>query len=254
MLGYTQIGHGETKVLVFHGWFGDYSVWEPTFKALNTDAFSYLFIDYRGYGRSSELSGDYTMREIAADANEVVQSLGWTDMHVVGHSMGGLAMQRFILDCDDSINVKSAVGVTPVSGTGNALDGDGWTLFEGAVTEDGNRYGILDFTTGGRLSASWLSRMVKASREQTNEDAYRGYLHAWAKESIVDEVADIKTPMMVCVGEFDGAINAERMNETFMQWYEGCELEVIRNAGHYPMQETPIYLATIMERFIAKNA
>ena len=60
MLGYTQVGNGTTKVLVFHGWFGDYSVWEPTFKAMDTEQFSYVFIDYRGYGKSSELSGDYT--------------------------------------------------------------------------------------------------------------------------------------------------------------------------------------------------
>ena len=254
MLGYTQVGNGDTKVLVFHGWFGDYSVWQPTFSAMDTEQFTYVFIDYRGYGKSSELGGDYTMREIAADANEVVLSLGWKDLHVVGHSMGGLAMQRFMLDCDDSITVKSAIGVTPVPGTGNGLDEDGWALFEGAVTEDGNRYGILDFTTGGRLSPSWLNGMVKASREQTNEAAYRGYLHAWAKESIVDEVSAINTPMMVCVGEFDGAINAEAMQATYLTWYDGCELEVIRNAGHYPMQETPVYLISKMEPFMAKHA
>lgn len=254
MLGYTQVGNGTTKVLVFHGWFGDYSVWEPTFKAMDTEQFSYVFIDYRGYGKSSELSGNYTMREIAADANEVVLALGWTDVHVVGHSMGGMAMQRFILDCNDSISVKSAVGVTPVPASGGGLDENSWPLFEGAITEDGNRYGILDFTTGGRLSATWLNAMVKASREQTSEDAYRGYLNAWAKENFAEEIDAINTPMMVCVGEFDGAINADAMQATYMSWYKGCELEVIQNAGHYPMQETPVYLTTIMERFMAKHS
>ena len=134
------------------------------------------------------------------------------------------------------------------------MDENSWPLFEGAATEDGNRYGILDFTSGNRLSASWLNGMVKASRDQTNEDAFRGYLNAWAKESFVDEIGSITTPMMVCVGEFDGAINADAMQATYMSWYEGCELEVIQNAGHYPMQETPIYLATLMERFMGKHS
>lgn len=252
MLGYTKIGHGDTKVLVFHGWFGDYSVWEPTFKAMDTDQFTYLFIDYRGYGKSAELSGNYTMREIAADANEVILSLGWTDIHLLGHSMGGMAMQRFILDCDDSIRVKSAVGVTPVSGSGNALDENSWALFEGAIKSDQNRYGILDFTTGNRLAPSWLNGMVSASRAQTNEAAYGGYLNAWAKESFLDEISAINTPMMVCVGEFDGAINADAMKASYLSWYD-CELEVIQNSGHYPMQETPVYLAGLIEGFIAKH-
>ena len=29
-IGYTLVGNGAEKVMVFHGWFGDYSVWEPT--------------------------------------------------------------------------------------------------------------------------------------------------------------------------------------------------------------------------------
>ena len=253
MLGYTKVGEGNTKVLVFHGWFGDYSVWEPTFKAMDTEQFSYLFIDYRGYGKSAALNGTYTMSEIAADANEVVMSMGWTDIHIVGHSMGGMAMQRFILDCDDSIQVRSAVGITPVSGTGNAFDENMWALFEGAVTSDENRYGILDFTTGNRLSPPWLKGMVEASREQTNEDAYRGYLHAFAKETFLDEISAIKTPMMVCVGEFDNAINADSMRATYLDWYEDCELKVIQNSGHYPMQEVPVYLMGLIERFMSNH-
>ncbi|MEZ5476812.1 MAG: alpha/beta hydrolase [Thiolinea sp.] len=254
MLGYTTVGNGAEKVLVFHGWFGDYSVWEPTFKAMDTERFTYAFIDYRGYGKSAEQSGEYTMREIAADALEVVRALGWDELHVVGHSMGGMAMQRFILDCGADITVKSAVGVTPVPACGGQLDDDSWTLFSGAVSEDGNRYGILDFTTGQRLGAAWLKQMVAASRAQTNEAAYRGYLHAWARENFADEIGGITTPMLVCVGEHDAAINADAMRATYLEWYDNCELEIIANAGHYPMQETPVWLMTLLEGFMSQHA
>ena len=124
----------------------------------------------------------------------------------------------------------------------------------GRYKNDGNRYGILDFTTGGRLSAAWLNNMVKTSRETTNEAAYGGYLAAWSKENFVDEIGSIKTPMMVCVGEYDGAINEEAMRGTYLQWFEGCELEVISNCGHYPMQETPVYLMAKIEAFMRKNS
>ncbi len=252
-LAYTTIGKGENKVLVFHGWFGDYSVWEPCFKAIDTDKFTYVFIDYRGYGKSAELSGHYSMGEIASDANELVKSLGWSGLHVVGHSMGGMAMQRFILDCDDDINVLSAVGVTPVPACGGGLDEDAWGLFEGAIKSDENRYGILDFTTGNRLCPTWINTMVAASREQTNEQAYAGYLNAWVKEDFAAEVSAIKTPMMVCVGEHDGAINSDAMKATYLSWIENCCLEEISNSGHYPMQETPINLITLIEGFMTQH-
>ncbi|WP_020396525.1 alpha/beta fold hydrolase [Thiolinea disciformis] len=252
MIGYTTVGHGAEHVLVFHGWFGDYSVWQPCFNALDTDTFTYVFIDYRGYGKSAQLTGDYTMREIAADANEVAQHLQLKTVHVIGHSMGGMAIQRFILDT--KVQVKSAIGVTPVPASGGQLDDNAWELFDGAVLNDENRYTILNFTTGNRLSATWLNHMVKASRQTTNEAAFAGYLRAWAKENFADEIHRITTPMLVCVGEHDGAINADAMRATYLTWYPNCELEVMANAGHYPMQETPIHLMTRLEQFMRQHS
>ncbi|WP_298608231.1 alpha/beta hydrolase [uncultured Thiothrix sp.] len=249
-IGYTTIGQGTEHVLVFHGWFGDYTAWEPTLKALDTDTFTYVFIDYRGYGKSAALTGDYSMREIAADATAVVRELQLKSLHVIGHSMGGMAMQRFILDCDADIQVKSAVGVTPVPACGGQLDENAWGLFAGAIQQDANRYTIINFTTGNRLTPTWINRIVQASRATTNEAAFAGYLNAWVKENFADEISRIQTPMLVCVGENDGASNAEAMKATYLTWYPSCELQVIPNAGHYPMQETPIDLITRLEGFM----
>lgn len=253
-IGYTVVGEGAEPVLVFHGWFGDYTVWEPTFKALDTKTFSYVFLDYRCYGKSAALSGNYSMQEIAADANAVARELNLTAVHVIGHSMGGMAMQRFILDRDPAITVKSAIGVTPVPASGGQLDENAWGLFEGAIKQDQNRYTILDFTTGNRLSATWLHNMVKASRATTNEAAFAGYLNAWVKENFAAEIGRITTPMLVCVGENDGAINAAAMQATYLTWYPSCELQVLANAGHYPMQEIPIDLVTRLEEFMRKHS
>ncbi|TXH67788.1 MAG: alpha/beta hydrolase [Thiothrix sp.] len=253
-IGYTTIGQGTEHVLVFHGWFGDYTAWEPSFKALDTAKFTYIFIDYRGYGKSAALSGNYSMREIAADANELAHKLQLKSVHLIGHSMGGMAMQRFILDCDPDIQVKSAIGVTPVPASGGQLDENAWGLFAGAIKQDQNRYAIINFTTGNRLSATWINQLVQSSRATTNEAAFAGYLDAWVKENFADEIHRIQTPMLVCIGEHDGAINADAMQATYLTWYPSCELQVIPNAGHYPMQETPIDLITRLETFMRKHS
>ena len=57
-------------------------------------------------------------------------------------------------------------------------------------------------------------------------------------------------PIKVIVGEHDRALNEEVMKATFLQWHKRATLEVIANAGHYPMNETPVALATAMETFL----
>jgi pimeloyl-ACP methyl ester carboxylesterase len=60
----------------------------------------------------------------------------------------------------------------------------------------------------------------------------------------------MKTPVKVIVGEYDPGLNEGVMRETWMRWYPNARLEVMRNAGHYPMDEAPVALATSIERFL----
>lgn len=215
-IGHTLVGSGKEHVLVLEGWFGDYAVWKPTFTSLDTDTFTYIFMDYRGYGKSKDIEGNYTMSEIAGDAIALVDEMGIDKFHLVGHSMGGMAMQRVIIDINDRKRVKSAVGVTPVPACGGQLDENSWGLFEGAIKSDENRYQILDFTTGNRHSAHWLNHLVKESRNTTLEKAYAGYLNAWVKENFAEEVNGIETPVLVCLGEHDMAFSEQAMQDTYL--------------------------------------
>jgi len=56
----------------------------------------------------------------------------------------------------------------------------------------------------------------------------------------------------VIVGEHDPALNAAVMQATFLEHYPACELEVMANAGQYPMHETPVALATSIENFLRR--
>jgi pimeloyl-ACP methyl ester carboxylesterase len=43
------------------------------------------------------------------------------------------------------------------------------------------------------------------------------------------------------------------MEETWLTFYPHSELEVLRGAGHYPMLETPVALATSIEEFLGRG-
>ena len=242
-IGHHIIGSGKSGVIVLHGWFGDHSVFEPMFPYLDTATFSYAFINYRGYGLSRNIPGAHTMDEIAADAIDLADYLGWQRTHMVGHSMGGMALMRVATSHRDRL--KSGVAVTPVPPCGVPLDEESSALFGGAADNDENRRSILDFTTGGRLSGQWLDWKVRRSRETTTRDAYADYLEAWTKTDFAEESKGNDLPLLVCPGEFDGALTAEVMRQTYLDWYPNATLEVLPNSGHYPMQETPVEYAHV---------
>ena len=110
MVWHTTIGNGPTKVVVIHGWFWDHRVFAPIFDCLDADRTTYAFIDIRGYGNSRNLSGKYSIGEVAADAIALADQLGWHEFHVVGHSMGAKAAQKVAMDA--GARVRSVVAAS----------------------------------------------------------------------------------------------------------------------------------------------
>ena len=249
-IGYRSLGHGPHTVLALHGWFGDETAFDAMRDAMSLDEFTYAFMAYRGYGVSKQQRGSYTMQEIAADALALADALEWPEFSVVGHSMGGMAAQRVLADAPR--RVKKLVAVTPVPASGVPFDGETWKLFDGAARSLDNRRGIIDFSTGGRLSKAWIDRMARYSAETATIEAFAAYLQAWAKTDFSEEIKGRTIPLKVIVGAHDQALPAEVMQATYLAWYPNAELEVMANAGHYPMNETPVALATSIEAFLRK--
>ena len=243
------IGHGPHKVIALHGWFGHARGWGPFTQHLNGQDFSYAFMDQRGYGGMKGSGGPYTMAQIAQDALALADALGWNRFSLIGHSMGGMAIQQVLADAPD--RVRALVGITPVPAGGVPFDEQGWAFFSSAAKDPGARRGILDITTGNRLGGTWLDAMVKSTLAHSDEAAVADYLVAWAKTDIQARVQGQSLPVLVLPGEHDPALGEATCRATWMTHYPNAQLDVLRNAGHYPMDETPIWLATVIEKFLA---
>ena len=250
MNSYITIGEGPHHVLALHGWFGSARGWGPLVDCLNRNAFTYAFMDYRGYGGSKATLGRYTMEEIAADALALADSLHWSTFSLVGHSMGGMAIQRVLADAP--LRVRKLVAITPVPASGVPFDEHTWAFFSGAAKNPEARKAIINNTTGQRLSDYWLTGMVRHSLENSTQEAFAAYLLAWAKTDFSQHIKGNPVPIKVIVGENDPALNAEFMQATYMRWYPNAAFETIANAGHYPMNETPVVLATSIESFLGQ--
>ncbi|MFD4030694.1 alpha/beta fold hydrolase [Streptomyces sp. NPDC058637] len=242
------IGSGDHKVLVLHDWFGTSSGWGPFLDYLDGETFSYAFLDYRGYGDRKHVTGIYTLAEIADDALTLADELDWERFSLVGHSMGGKAVQQVLAQAPQ--RVRKLVGIAPVPAGAYPLDADGEALFYGAAQDRDKRRAIVDLVTGQRASPVWVDLMVDRSLECSTREAFGSYVKDWVTADLAEQITGQPVPVKVIVGEHDLALTADAMRATWLTHYPNAELEEIANSGHYPMHETPVALATTLETFL----
>jgi pimeloyl-ACP methyl ester carboxylesterase len=249
---YVTVGSGDHHVLAVHGWFGSARGWGSLPGFLDGSQYTYAFMDIRGYGDRKQAGGDFTMAEVAADALALADELGWDRFSLIGHSMGGKAIHQVLLQAPD--RVRKLVAINPVPATEVPMDEQSWALFSGAAANAGNRAAIIDFTTGNRLTKAFIDQVVQHSLDHSTVDAFGAYLQSWARNDFSGSLKpDSSTPVKVIVGETDPALSAEVMKQTWLVFFPGAELAVLPNAGHYPMFETPVALATSIEEFLGQE-
>jgi pimeloyl-ACP methyl ester carboxylesterase len=248
---HRTVGSGDHHVIALHGWFGSAQGWGALPDYLDGETYTYVFLDLRGYGSRRDVAGEYTMAEAGADALALADELGWESFSMVGHSMSGQAIQHAMLQAPD--RVTRLVALNPVPATGVPFDEDGWALFSGAARARENRQAIINLTTGSRLTPRFVDHVVQHSLDNSSAEAFGAYLESWAKDDFSDRVRGNPVPVKVIVGEHDPALSAPVMEQTWLVFYPNAELEVLANAGHYPMLETPAALVTTMEEFLGRG-
>ena len=84
---YVRAGEGPAVVLL-HGWPQTWYMWRKIIPTLS-ERYTVIAPDLRGFGQSSKPLDGYDKRTVAVDIRELVRSLGFEDVALVGHDMGG---------------------------------------------------------------------------------------------------------------------------------------------------------------------
>lgn len=94
-LYYEDLGAGRPVVLI-HGWPLSGQSWERQTPALLAAGYRVIAYDRRGFGRSDKPSMGYDYDTFAADLNALVTHLDLREMTLVGFSMGGGEVARYV--------------------------------------------------------------------------------------------------------------------------------------------------------------
>lgn len=253
MIGHKTYGTGFNKVLGIHDWFCDSTSYSSIIPFLDTTQFTYAFMDLRGYGKSKSMAGEFSLEEAVQDAISLANHLKWDLFNVIGHSMSGMIVQRIAQMVE--YRIKSVIAITPVPASGSPVSEEIFSLLkDAAIDNDQSAAEIIGFMTSGKLPMSFSHYKVKEWRLTSTPKARVGYLHMFSESNFSDQIKGLKTPFLVIVGQYDTeGYNEFMMRQTFLKWYPNAELVTLANSGHYPMQEAPLYLLSLIENFLEKH-
>ena len=94
-LYYEDHGTGAPVVLI-HGWPLSGASWEKQVPALLDAGYRVITYDRRGFGRSSKPAKGYDYDTLASDLDKVLTALNLNDAFIVGFSMGGGEVARYL--------------------------------------------------------------------------------------------------------------------------------------------------------------
>lgn len=245
--GYRSHGWGQAKIIALHDWLSDTSSYEPMLPYLNPGLCQWAFMDLRGYGLSRGLPACYTLVEAARDVLALADHLNWQCFHLVGHSMSGMIVQKVAALAPERLH--SLIAVTPVSASGQPLTESQKEDLR-AMAHERTRGEILRSLWGNRLSESWLQYKLRRWRETADGDASAAYVSMFAGPGFASEIAGFSKPVLAIAGGHDtGPFEESSIRLAFEPLYPKLTVTTLASSGHYPMQEVPVFLATLIERF-----
>lgn len=249
-LGHDVCGKGPLPIIVMNDWLCDTSTWDGARPYLDTLHFKWVFADLRGYGRSRELRGTYTLAEAAGDVLALADALRFERFALVGHSMSTLVALH--LSQHHADRVAATVLLTPPPPTGFGADDATIEASRAlALGDDATRLAFWRQRAGTRLSAGWIAYKVARWRATSDPQAVSSYVTMFARDGLSSPSAIVPVPVLAVTGEQDAEpMRSESVLRTLTPLCEQLRVVAIAESGHYPMQECPPLLVAHVERFL----
>jgi pimeloyl-ACP methyl ester carboxylesterase len=244
-IGICYEDHGEGKpVMLIHGWPLSGAFWEKQVAALVAAGHRVITYDRRGFGKSTRPMTGYNYDTFSDDLHALVTKLGLRDIALVGFSMGGGEVARYIGKYG-STRVSKAVfiaSITPylLKAPDNPEGVDGST-FEGikqAIVADrpafltsffSNFYNV-DLLKGKRVS----EEVIRYSWNVGVGASPRGTLDcvtAWLTDFRKD-LAHIDVPTLVIHGDSDRILPISATANRMAKAVKGAKVVIVKGGPH----------------------
>lgn len=242
-LYYEDHGSGRPVILI-HGYPGNSGSWEKQTTALLAAGHRVITYDRRGFGKSSKPTSGYDFDTFAADLAALITKLDLNEVAIVGFSMAGGEVARYIGKYGSTRVRKAAIisGVTPYllkapdnpegvdvsvfNGIEAAASADRYSFF----TEFLKNYYNLDVLLGKAISeqavqASWNAAIALSPAASVE------CIHTWYTDFRKD-LSKIDVPTLVMHGDEDRIVPIAISGARTAQMINGARYVVVKGGPH----------------------
>jgi non-heme chloroperoxidase len=241
---YEDVGHGQPVVFI-HGWPLSHRMWEGQVNALVAAGYRCVAYDRRGFGESGRPVEGYDYDTFASDLNDLIHTLALKDLVLVGFSMGGGEVVRYLARYGAEGRVARAILVAAVPPfllkTADNPGGVDRSVFDGmldAVKAD--RIGFLQ-----QFMTDFYNLDVKETRPTDDAVLYAKSI-AWLASPLATQqcitafgttdfrvdLVTVTVPTLIVHGDADRIVPIEVSGALAAAQIPGSRLEVLAGAPH----------------------
>ncbi|WP_182086634.1 alpha/beta hydrolase [Aureimonas sp. ME7] len=242
-LFYKDWGQGRPVVLI-HGWPLNADMWDFHANALADKGFRAISYDRRGFGRSDQPGSGYDYDTFAADLASLLDKLDLRDVVLVGFSMGGGEVVRY-LSRFGSERVAKAVLVSAVppyllkdASNPDGVDRSTFDEFVEQLKSDrpsflasfGKKFygaGLLNFAVSSEYLEYTSDLALQASLRST-----LACVRAFSETDFRADVAAVRVPALVIHGSSDQTVPLDVSGAKSAEAIAGAELKIYEGAPH----------------------
>jgi 3-oxoadipate enol-lactonase len=256
---YVEDSGGSGPVVLFaHGLLYSCRMWDAQVRALQS-RYRCIRYDHRGQGQSAVPLGGYDMDSVAEDAAALIRALGLPPVHFVGHSMGGFVGMRLAARHPELLRSLVLVDTSADAEPPEALPRyrmltfiERWLgprLVAGAVMKIMHGATVRADPARAAELKSLKARFIAADRI----GAVRAVNGVLGRQGVSGELANIRVPTLVMVGEEDTATVPAKA-EAIARAVRGAKLVPVPQAGHLSPIDNPAFVTEQLSGFLASAA
>ena len=238
--------HGGTgrPVILIHGWPLSGEAWSAQVSVLREAGYRVITYDRRGFGRSDKPGSGYDYDTLAVDLAGIIQDLELREVSLVGFSMGGGEVARYITNHGQSRlhSIVFAAAVPPfLLKTDDNPDGplpqeQADEMRQGLAKDRESFFDMFTrdfFSANGELKVSEEERQAAiALCHQSDQTAALGCMEAFATTDFRPDLRRVTVPTLVLHGDSDGTVPFEGSGKRTHAAIANSDLVVLKDAPH----------------------